>query len=165
MRYTAKRRQEIIDDFMARNGGRFDPAAFVAEAESDQHPAHGWFTWDDAAAAHQHRIAQARSFVHGLRINFTVEVITPTEPLRAVVTTAPAYISPLESRRTGGYIAVDPSNPAAMAGLAREGAIALRAWLRRYGGAVLWAQGEIGAVEAVAKMLELVEVPEAEDVA
>jgi len=145
---TKADRQAIVDDFVARHG-RYDPAEFVAEAAGDNHPAHKWFTWDDEAAAASHRMWQARTFVSGLRVKFSVETIqSGTITIRE--TTAPAYVSPMEDRRKGGggYVALAPSDPAAMASFCREASSALSSWLRRYEGALLSAGGSADDIRA-----------------
>lgn len=153
MKFTRKQRQEIVDDFCARNGGRYDPAAFVAEAASPQHPAHEWFAWDDEKAAAEYRLWQARTFVNDLRVTFAVELIERGK-VRVSQAEAPALVSPLATRdKGGGYIAVSPDSPEAMAALCDEAARSLGAWLRRYGGALTWAGGSTAAMEKQAALL------------
>lgn len=152
MRFTKAERQAIVDDFIERHG-RYDPAAFVEEARSPQHPAHGWFEWDDKQAAHDHRLWQARSFVRDLRVRFDVEVIE-RGAVKVRQAETPALISPMETRRAGGgYVPVRPDDPDAMSALCAEAARALDAWLRRYSGAVVAAGGSVKPLEAQARAL------------
>jgi hypothetical protein len=152
---TRQDRQAILDDFIARHG-RFSPAAFLAEASSDQHPAHRWFTWDDAAAANAHRIDQARDFIRDLRVTFSVEVIERGK-VNVREVTVPAAVSPMDGRQgRGGYVALDAAN---MPVFRQEAASSLAAWLRRYEGAVIAAgqdpsavRGMIGALSVSAEV-------------
>jgi hypothetical protein len=56
-------RNQIIREFSANNGGRFDAVAFVEHVRrrGPKHPAYEWFTWNDETAAEAHRIEQARA--------------------------------------------------------------------------------------------------------
>ena len=167
IRLSKADRQKIVDDFAAQNGGRFDPRAFVDDVRrtKGQHPAWTWFTWDDAKAAEDHRIWQARKFVHDLVVRHTVETIWRGKVnVREVV--SPAFISPMEDREHGGgYLALDPSDPAQMAGFCAEAARSLQAWLRRYSGAVAYAGGSAVALEKQAVALEKASQPEAVEAA
>ena len=155
-------RQKIVAEFCARHGGRYEPAAFLSEAASPQHPAHDWFTWDDEAAATQHRLWEARNFVRDLRVSFRVETIQRGVS-GVVMVEAPAMISPAAARKAGGgYVAVGPDSPCAMAALSAEAAKALAAWMRRYGGAVAWAGGSVAAIEKQAALLEKASAREVE---
>lgn len=153
MRFSRKLRQRLVDEYSARHGGRFDPAGFVSEAASPQHEAHSWFVWDDAKAADEYRLWQARTFVNDLRVKFTVETVSRGGSVRVSEEECPAFISPLDARRIGGYIAVDPSDPVAMARLCAEASAALDAWLRRYRGALAWSGGHPAVLEKQAALL------------
>ena len=159
-KFTRELRQKLVDEFMARNGGRYDPAGFVAEAASPQHPAHEWFTWDDEKAAADHRLWQARTFVNDLRVRFEVETVSRGS-VRVSQVEAPALVSPLATRdRGGGYLPVRPDSPEAMQALCQEGARALAAWLRRYSGALAWAGGSEATMSKQVALLEKAKAPE-----
>ena len=51
--------------------GWLTPEAVVGEARSPQHPLHHEFEWDDAIAAHEHRLEQARELIRSVRITYT----------------------------------------------------------------------------------------------
>lgn len=147
---TRQQRQAIVDDFIGRHGA-FRPGAFLAEARSENHPAHGWFTWDDQAAANAHRMEQAREFVRDLRVTFSVEVIE-----RGAVTvreiTVPAAVSPMASRAgRGGYMALTPET---MPAFREEAAAALATWLRRYEGALVSSGQDTAAIRGVIDALQ-----------
>ncbi len=160
-------RQKIVDDFAERNGGRFNPRAFVDDVRQTkgQHPAWTWFTWDDAKAAEDHRIWQARRFVHDLVVLHTVETI-----YRGKVTVShvesPAFISPMEGRvGGGGYLSLDPDDPAQMSAFCVEAATSLQSWLRRYSAAVAYAGGSVTSLQKQLTALEKVAPVEASEAA
>ena len=160
-------RRSIIQDFMARHGGRYDPRAFVEEVRrsNGQHPAWTWFNWDDARAAEDHRIYQARVFAQDIVVKFSVEQIRRGTVV-VVSVEAPAFVSPLDARRSGGgYWSLDPSDPAQMAGFCAEAATSLQAWLRRYSGAVAYAGGSVVALQRQLLVLEKTSVAEASEAA
>ncbi len=55
-----------LDELEAKD--KLEPELMVVEATNPDHPAHGHFEWDDAVAAHSHRIEQARTLVRRYRI-------------------------------------------------------------------------------------------------
>jgi hypothetical protein len=143
MKYTAKVRQEIIADFCKRHGGEYDPAVFVREVKrrGEDHPAYGWFAWEDTDAAEQYRLWQARVFARNLIIKFGVEEVGRGGKMKVIEQQMPLIISPMGGRRAGGgYLLSDPKDPAHMAMLCAEAAVSLRTWLRRYS-AALYATG------------------------
>ena len=77
IRITKKERRAIVQDFMERHGGHYDPRAFVDEIRrsNGQHPAWTWFTWDNDKAADEYRIWQARVFAQDIVVKFSVEQI------------------------------------------------------------------------------------------
>lgn len=54
------------------HGGRLTPEAVVEAASDPDSPLHSAFTWDDAEAAHQHRLDQARFLIRRVRVDVTV---------------------------------------------------------------------------------------------
>ena len=65
---TVVERQVILEDYLERHDGVFEPADFVDEASDPDHPAHKYFEWNDNVAARRYRLDQARSFVSDLRV-------------------------------------------------------------------------------------------------
>jgi hypothetical protein len=63
-----------------RKHGELTPSNLLADASSSRHPWHARFTWDNDAAAHAHRLDQARTFIRQVR--FTV--VTETAVYRSV---------------------------------------------------------------------------------
>lgn len=89
-----ERLQQLADD----NGGRLTPQAVVADARDPESPLHSRFTWDDAAAAEQHRLSQARQIIR------SVEVV-----IKNTTTTvrAPYYVrDPEAGAQEQGYVAL-----------------------------------------------------------
>jgi hypothetical protein len=133
--FTKEVRQQIVEDFAKRHEGRYDPALFVREVKrkGEEHPAYDWFLWDDDAASHEYRLWQARVFARNLTIKFSVEEVGRSGTIKIVQTHMPLILSPMDERQDGGgYFISDPNDPAHLAILAGEGAVALRSWLRRY---------------------------------
>ena len=163
IRLSKADRYKIAADFKARNGGRFNPKGFVEEVRrtKGKHPAWTWFNWDDAKAGEEYRIGQARTFVRDLVVIHTVETIWRGKVnVREVV--SPAFVSPMEDREHGGgYLALDPSDPAQMAGFCAEAARSLQAWLRRYSGAVAYVGGSTASLEKQAVALVKASQPKA----
>jgi len=152
-RFTKALRQRILDDFTRQNNGWFDPRAFVLHVRDTgpDHPAYGWFEWDDAKAAEEHRVWQARTFAQGLRIEFKVETVERG----SFTVSAPQFVSPLDARASGGgYFQTDPTDAEHMAEFAKQAAQHLRWWLRRYGAVVVAAGGDLGALTDLAEALE-----------
>lgn len=152
-KFTKALRQKILDDFTRRNNGWFDPRAFmlhVKEAGPD-HPAYGWFTWDDAKAAEDYRVWQARTFAQGLRISFKVETVERG----AFTVSAPQFVSPVDRRGDGGgYFQTDPGDAEHLAEMGRQAAQHLRWWLRRYEAVVAPAGGDLDALNGLCAALE-----------
>jgi len=64
--------------------GSLKPAAVVASARPKRSPLHACFEWDDARAAEQHRLHQARILIAVVTVTFDGEG-GATEPVRAFV--------------------------------------------------------------------------------
>ena len=120
---TVEERQKVLDDHLEAYGD-FQPAAFLEEAADDDHPAHGWFTWDDSTAANAYRMQQSRDFVSGLRCE-RVQDVTEAGPIRYV--TMPVVVT--EGR--GVYVSTE--TPKGRTLLAVEAAQRLKEWWERYG--------------------------------
>ena len=154
--FTKELRQQIIREFAVRHNGTYNPALFleeVAEAGED-HPAYEWFEWNKDEAARQHRIWQAREFANGLRVTFSVEEITRGKiTVREV--SMPFALSPTDDRsKGGGYIVVDPDDPAHMQELCRQAVTDLERWLRRYEAALVSAGGSVSVMQRQLGLLQ-----------
>jgi hypothetical protein len=53
--------------------GRLTPEAVVTAAKDPKSPLHGHFQWDDATAATEHRLNQARALIRSVRVEFRVD--------------------------------------------------------------------------------------------
>lgn len=64
---------ETVEEWIAEleAADKLTPETMVAEAIDPDHVAHGQFEWDDSAAAHAHRLWQARQLV--ARYTVTIE--------------------------------------------------------------------------------------------
>lgn len=155
-RLTRKQRQEIVDEYLAQSGAnQYIPHEFVAWlSEHPDHPAYGWFEWDDAKAADAYRLDQARAFVQDLRITFSVESVGSGGAVKVSSGSMPSLISPLEGRRSGGgYVPLRADDAVSMDVYCDEAARALDAWCRRYESAVLHRGGNLNAARKLIALL------------
>lgn len=155
-RFTKALRQQIVRDFAEQNGGWFDPAAFLAFVRDSgvDHPAFGWFEWDDDKAAEEFRLDQARDFARGLVIKFEVQSLH-RGTMRVIEHSAPLVVSPLDRRRQGGgYYLTDANDPAHMAELCRQAAHSLRWFISRYEGALAYSGVGVAGLEKMQTALE-----------
>lgn len=155
-RFTKALRQQLVRDFAEKNGGWFDPAAFLSEVRKagDKHPAYEWFEWDDNKAAHEFRLDQARDFARGLIVSFEVRT-THRGSMRVVAQSAPLLLSPINGRKGGGgYFITDPNDPSHMMELCLQAAQSMRWFISRYEGALRYAGVNVAPFEKVQEVLE-----------
>ena len=155
-RFTRAQRQEIVSDYAARHGG-YDAEGFMREVEASKgkHPAWDWFTWDTEEAAAEYRIWEARKFITGLRVTFSVETIGRSGKMTVSYQEAPMLLSDIDKRRFGGgYNMLDTDDPEQMAEYCAEAASSLQTWLRRYSGAVAYAGGSVAGIEKQVGVLQ-----------
>lgn len=167
-RFTKELRQKIVEEFSRRHNGQYDPSLFLKEVRETgaEHPAFDWFEWDQSKAAQEHNLWQARSFAKDLRVTFTVEEVTRPGSVKVKTESMPMVLSPAAGRSDGGgYVLVDPNDPAHMAEHCHQAATALRSWLKRYSAAVTHAYGSSKMIEQIAESLEAVEAPATEEAA
>jgi hypothetical protein len=101
----AKRRQKVTNAEIAAairkledKDGRVTAEELVEAARSPKHPLHNRFVWNDAAAAHSHRIDTARQLIRG--------VYMPVRRSKSVIR-APIYVhDPSLPQGEPGYRAV-----------------------------------------------------------
>lgn len=157
-RLSKSERQDIVRDFASRHDGVYDPATFVAEvAADDDHAARDWFTWNKDKAALEYQVWQAREFVVGLKIRFTVEEVRRSGKMKIVVREMPFAISPVQNHGDGGgYFVVDPENPEHMAEHCRQAAVSLQRWINRFDGALSHLGGSVSNMEKTIRLLESV---------
>jgi len=104
--------------------GRLTAEIVLKEASAQTHPLHGYFEWDDTAAAHQYRLEQARLLLRSVLI---VDSTLARKPLRA-------YVAFDEPDHMADYVPMAEalSNSEYRAGLVSEAIDELRSWLARY---------------------------------
>lgn len=157
-RFTKALRQKIVTDFASRHGGHYDPSAFVEEVRRTgaSHLAHSWFEWDASKAAHSYQVNQARDFARDLKVSFKVEVVNGgRRSIQVRETAMPLVLSPLEGRKSGGgYLLVDPDDPAFMHEHVQQAALALRSWLSRYSAALEHVHQSRDTLDAIVTLLE-----------
>lgn len=150
MKISKEERKVIVDEFKARHNGRYDADEFLKEVKEagESHPAYRWFTWDQGEAAYQFNLIQARMFAQHIEIY--VEQPKIVEGVQVNITTeAPAFISPISNRSSGGgYVEFDVNI------LCEEAAKTLRSWLRRYQVCLNHVGQSSEVLEQIAKALE-----------
>lgn len=114
---------EALAAISAGNEGKLTPEATVNAASDPRHALHPHFEWDDARAAHAHRLDQARAIIRIVRIEDASRDENP-----------PAYISVNEGRsgvsyRTFKDVLVNADLQSAVLLQAEKD---LEAWERRY---------------------------------
>ncbi|WP_426418196.1 hypothetical protein [Bradyrhizobium genosp. A] len=166
-KFSKELRQQIVEDFARRHNGQYDPALFLKEVREtgESHLAFDWFEWEQAKAAQEHNLWQARAFAKDLRIKFEVQVISSGKPI-TVTTEAPLVMSPASGRKDGGgYLRFNPDDPAHQAELCQQAAVALRSWLKRYQAALIHCGYGPKVVEQMAASLEAVTAPATTEIA
>lgn len=158
MKFNAKSRQRLIDEYLAASGeNTFVPARFVDWLEGQpEHPLYkAFFGKGDAHAAREYRISLARGFASGLRVTVS-ETVTDEKTVIAVVSREyPAFVSAVAHRAGGGgYQPFDANDDGMRKELRQQAATALRSWLSRYRGVVEHSGIDLSDVEAVAAALD-----------
>lgn len=77
------------------HGGTLTPELVVEEARPEGSPLHDQFTWDDAAAAHEHRLYEARALIRSIRVEVT------TTEFRVQ---APMFVRDPDAGHSQGYV-------------------------------------------------------------
>lgn len=146
-----KFRQRVISGYLRVTGrSMFKPDEFVdwLETRPDHEAYSAFFGRSDAELARQFRIDLARKFAAGCRLYFTREMEPIPEPTEEAVFAFPAYVSPRETRTSGGgYLPYDASLNDELLGQAEE---ALEAWLERYSGVMRQSGLTVAQIEKVA---------------
>jgi|SRR5580700_942057 hypothetical protein len=72
---------ETLEEIRQRNNGVLKAEVVLEEASAEDHALHNGFTWDDSAAAHKHRLNEARRLITSVRVvNGTTQ-----KPIRAFI--------------------------------------------------------------------------------
>ena len=153
-------RQEIVDNYLTetrRNMFKVDEFTEWLEDKPD-HPCYErFFGSGDKEAARQYRMGLARQLISGLRIQVhipPVEKVDISKLATAISYEAPAFISPMSSRRTGGgYVPYDPESEESRSELRRQAAADLARWLNRYRGCVEAHGVSVQPIEEIATQL------------
>ena len=139
---------ETVERLADSNGGVCPPSALVEEARPQDHPLHGLFEWNDAAAADLHRRQQARQVINSIR------VVPAIEDGSAPAPSFPAFVSVSKIDEDGvsrGYkpLSIVVDRPDEYAQVLAEANAAFASLRRRYAalkefGPVFAALDEIG---------------------
>jgi hypothetical protein len=153
-------KQKVIDDYMHKSGkNAFVPAEFLAWLKNrpDHECYEVFFGMSDEEAAQAYREELVRKWVSGLRIIVRQEESSHRKIGAVEVReyTLPLLHSPVEGRKQGvGYIHTDPEDETHLAEIARQGAVALAAWLERYAGAANLLGVDLSGAEAIRVALD-----------
>jgi hypothetical protein len=113
----------VLEAISDAHAGRLDPHDVVDEARPAASPLHGHFEWDDALAAEQYRLGQARAIIRAVR----VVGVNPNEAKQR------AFISVSDNAgRAYRPLRQIIADPALQLAVMRQGLEDLRAWRRRY---------------------------------
>lgn len=155
-RWNSSERQRMVDDYLNVSGrNHFVPREFLDWLKGQVgHPAYDlFFGKSDVELAQAMREQMVRQWVNDLRITVREEQVTSTIS-GIVVREYPALVSPRGARRGGGgYVPMDSSDPVIVAELRAQGAVALDAWLSRYGGTAEEAGCDLGPIKEIAAIL------------
>lgn len=114
-----------LDMLRQRSAGHLTPDDVVADARSGNSPLHSFFEWNDGAAAHQHRLAQARGLIRAVVAVYKADEKQPVKQ-RAYVhipeTKAPHYMDAKDAM----------SQPTTRDMVLRRAWSELHQWKRRY---------------------------------
>lgn len=92
--------KERLDELAVAHGGRLTAQQVLEEARSADSPLHGEFTWDNAKAAEERRLDQARHLLRGYKIRVVVEDVG--FPIKV-----PAFLrDPARAATDQGYVSV-----------------------------------------------------------
>ena len=117
---------EELERIKSRNGGEIDANTVVEAARSKRSPIHRDFEWDDAIAAHEHRLETARKMVRSIEI---VRKEAPNISARAyevTVSRESTLESPKKAYRSTEEILSDPVARDELLGRAVRDAISFR---------------------------------------
>ena len=90
----------VLQALADAHGGTLDPEMVVDAAGDPDHPLHGHFEWDDAKAAHQYRLGQARALIAGQRMYLHMVTSGPLFVHDATLPTSVAgYVSLLAAKQ------------------------------------------------------------------
>ena len=155
-RWNARERQRMVEEYLNATGANyFVPRDFLSWLmPQEDHPMHGYFFGkSDAELAQAMREDMVRQWVSGLRIVVREQ---PSDPIKVsvVVHEMPALVSPVSGRRGGGgYMPMDPSDPAMIAELLRQAVASLDTWLERYGGIAATVGADVTPIREIAAFL------------
>lgn len=74
----AEKCHEEIENIRKLRGGDFTAEDIVDRARDESSPLHAGFEWDDTAAAHEHRLSQARKINRSIQVKY---LNLPTQPV------------------------------------------------------------------------------------
>jgi len=81
-----------LERLRTESGGELVPESVVADARDPASPLHPLFEWDEAEAAHQHRLSQARALIRAVVVRYRA---TPEGGSRSIV----AFVNVKEGER------------------------------------------------------------------
>jgi hypothetical protein len=117
---------ERLEQLRATGAGELTPEAVVADASHSGSPLHPLFEWDEAEAAHQYRLVQARALIRAVVVRYRA---APGDGARSVV----AFVNLKDGdRQYYTATAVALSDPAQRAVVLRQAWEDFQALRKRY---------------------------------
>lgn len=124
---------ERIAQIIQTHGGKVEAADILKDAQKKSSPLHDYFEWDDAVAAHEYRLTQAREILRSIKVEITDAETQEIGEIRAFM--VPDEQSRGEER-LAGYRPIEDimANPELRAMKIQEAWSQLEAWKARYEG-------------------------------
>jgi len=71
-------------ELIMKERGHLTPQAVVDSASKNESRLHGFFEWDDAVAADQHRLTQARYLLRSIEVYYVLDEAEEAKPMKAL---------------------------------------------------------------------------------
>ena len=124
-----------LSSLLPKHNNELTPEIVLEDARAPSSPTHQYFVWDDAAAAHQHRLSQSRELLRWIK--FTVVKIedgkeTQSEPVRIFQNITRRAADSLTERRVYVHTKELLSDEEAHVQVVNEAFRQLSAWKRQW---------------------------------
>lgn len=125
---------ERLEMLREQNAEQLTPEVVVADARSPGSPLNSFFEWNDAEAAEQYRLHQARNLIHSVAVTYSATEARPSRSIVAFVNIKiddeQFYTSTVDAMSNGEYRAI----------VLKQAWRDLQAFRRRYGELAEFAQ-------------------------
>ncbi len=124
---NAQRVGDALEAIRRRRGGKLSAQHVLEEAMKRRSVLHGYFEWDDAQAAHKHRLSQASYLIRAVVV-VPAENDPPFEPVRAFVCVSGSDEKP----RSFTHICAAMRDEDLRKSVIKQARKELEAWRKRY---------------------------------